>query len=258
VAEGQKILSKGERIRAVGIAALAAQGFTKVEVGGRATASVLSTGDELVAPGESLKPGQIYDSNSILLATLVAQCGADIRFQERCGDDKEALVSAMQRAAQNDVLLISGGVSVGQHDLVKHGLAAIGGEISVWRVAIKPGKPFLFGGAGRCRIFGLPGNPVSSFVTFLRFVRPAILRMMGAGDDELTLRKTTARLAEETEGDGRRPHYIRGRLRDGEFRPVGRQESHAVFGLSRSNAILRVPADARLRAGEMVEVEVWD
>jgi molybdopterin molybdotransferase len=258
VAEGQKILGKGERIRAVGIAALAAQGFTKVEVGGRATAAVLSTGDELVAPGEPLEAGQIYDSNSILLATLLAQCGTDVRFQERCRDDKDALVAAMQSAAKNNVLLISGGVSVGQHDLVKDGLAAIGAEIELWRVAIKPGKPFLFGRAGQCRIFGLPGNPVSSFVTFLKFVRPAVLRMMGAGDDELGLRRATARLAADAEADNRRPHYIRGQLRDGEFRPVGRQESHAVFGLSRSNAILRVAAGAPVRAGEMVEVEIWE
>jgi molybdopterin molybdotransferase len=258
VAEGQKILSKGERIRGVGIAALAAQGFNQIEVGGRATAAVLSTGDELVAPGDSLEPGQIYDSNSILLATLLTQCGAEVRFQGRCRDDKDALIAAMKRAVENNMLLISGGVSVGQHDLVKVALAAIGAEISLWRVAIKPGKPFLFGQAGQCRIFGLPGNPVSSFVTFLRFVRPAALRMNGAGDDELGLRKITARLAEDAGGDDRRPHYIRGQFRDGEFRPMGRQESHAVVGLSRSDALMRVPAESQLRAGEMVEVEIWD
>ncbi|HJT80330.1 MAG TPA: gephyrin-like molybdotransferase Glp [Chthoniobacterales bacterium] len=258
IAEGQKILGAGQRIRAVGMAALAAQGFKEVQVGGRPAAAVLSTGDELVAPGEPLQAGQIYDSNAILLATLLEQCGADVRFSERCADNKDRLVAALKQGSQNDVLLISGGVSVGQHDLVKHALAAIGAKIDLWRVAIKPGKPFLFGRAGRCRVFGLPGNPVSSFVTFLKFVRPAILRMMGAADEELALPRTMARLAEEAGGDDHRPHYIRGRLRDGEFRPVGRQESHAVFGLSRSNALLRVPANSQFRAGEMVEVEIWD
>ena len=258
IAEGQKFLAKGERLRAVSIAALAAQGVKEVDVGGKATAAVLSTGDELVAPGQPLEAGQIYDSNSILLECLLRQCGAEVRSNERCPDDKEQLIGAMKRAAKNDVLLISGGVSVGEHDLVKHGLAAIGAEINLWRVAIKPGKPFLFGRAGRCRVFGLPGNPVSSFVTFLKFVRPAISRMMGAADHELGLRRTKARLIEDAGGDDRRPHYIRGRLKDGEFRPVGRQESHAVFGLSRSNALLRVPANSQLRAGEIVEVEIWE
>lgn len=258
IAEGQKILSQGDRIRAVGVAALAAQGFKQVEVGGKATAGVLSTGDELVAPGEPLQPGQIYDSNSILLQSLLGQCGAEVRLNERCRDNKEELIAAMRRASKNDVLLISGGVSVGQHDLVKEALAAIGAEIELWRVAVKPGKPFLFGRSGECRVFGLPGNPVSSFVTFLKFVRPAILRMMGAADTELGLRRTVARLLEDVPGDERRPHYIRGQLADGQFQPVGRQESHAVFGLSRSNALLRVAAKARFAAGDMVEVEIWD
>jgi len=258
IAEGQKILGKGERIRAVNAAALAAQGFKQVEVGGRATAAVLSTGDELVAPGQPLEPGQIYDSNSVLLQSLLEQCGADVRLNQRCADKKDELISAMRRASESDVLLISGGVSVGQHDLVKEALAEIGAKIELWRVAIKPGKPFLFGRAGECRVFGLPGNPVSSFVTFLKFVRPAILRMMGAADDELLPRRSLARLADDVGADEHRPHYIRGRFLDGQFRPVGRQESHAVFGLSRSNALLRVPAGGKFVAGDMVEVDIWD
>jgi len=164
----------------------------------------------------------------------------------------------LRRAADNNVLLISGGVSVGQHDLVKSALAAIGATIDVWRVAIKPGKPFLFGKAGACHVFGLPGNPVSSFVTFLKFVRPAILLMMGAADNELPLRTVSARLVEDVVNASDRPHYIRGQLTDGEFTTSGRQESHALFGLSRSNALLRVPAQKTFRAGEFVHVELWD
>jgi len=192
------------------------------------------------------------------LQTLLAGAGADVRFASHSPDDEQTLTESLRRGAENSVLLISGGVSVGQHDLVKSALAAIGAEIDVWRVAIKPGKPFLFGKAGNCHVFGLPGNPVSSFVTFLKLVRPAILRMMGAADDELSLRTVTARLTEHVEADSDRPHYIRGCLQAGEFKAVGRQESHALFGLSRSNALLRVPARKRFRAGESVNVELWD
>jgi molybdopterin molybdotransferase len=149
-------------------------------------------------------------------------------------------------------------VSVGEHDLVKSALKSIGGEIELWRVAIKPGKPFLFGRVEHCHVFGLPGNPVSGFVTFLKFVRPAILRLMGAADGELGLRRVTARLAQAAFGDAVRPHYIRGNLTNGEFTPIGQQESHALFGLSRSNALLRVAPGEEASPGQTVEVEIWD
>jgi molybdopterin molybdotransferase len=258
VAEGQKLVGTGERLRSVNIAALAAQGFDEISVGGKVTAAVLSTGDELVSPGAPLSPGQIYDSNSVLLRNLLLQTGAIVRAVEHCADDEAALTATLHRLKQNRVLLISGGVSVGQHDLVKSALKAIGAEVNLWRVAIKPGKPFLFGRAGDCRLFGLPGNPVSSFVTFLKFVRPAILWMMGATEKALSLRQIPARLTEEVTGDSNRPHYIRGQLADGHFTPIGRQESHAVFGLSQSNALLRVPAGKSFHAGEAVQVEIWD
>ncbi len=164
----------------------------------------------------------------------------------------------IKRGAENDVLIISGGVSVGQHDLVKATLQSLGGEIDLWRVAIKPGKPFLFGRLGDCAVFGLPGNPVSAFVTFLQFVRPAILKMMGALGDGLELLKFAAQLALDIRNDGDRVHYMRGKLVDGNFTPVGRQESHALFGLSQSNALLRVAPGVELKSGAVVEVEIWD
>ena len=257
VAQGQKIVGKGERLRTVKVAALAAEGFAEVEIGGEVTAAVLSTGDELVALGKPLQSGQIYDSNAVLLQNLLLECRAKLGSVEHSGDEEDALIAALRRAAENRVVVITGGVSVGQHDLVKSALKAIGAEINLWRVAIKPGKPFLFGRAGECRVFGLPGNPVSSFVTFLTFVRPAILRMMGAAANELQMRKIPALLREAITGDSERPHYIRGSLEHGEFTPVGRQESHAIFGLSKSNALLRVPAGMNFEAGDFIEVEIW-
>ena len=278
LAEGQMILARGERIRAATVALLASQGFADVIVGGKATAAVISTGDELVKPGEELQPGQIYDSNSVLLSALLLRCGVSATAVEHCRDDRQSLGDAIKRGMKNHVLIISGGVSVGEHDLVQEALRELGAKIEIWRVAVKPGKPFLFGwferetvdSAGetpagptgrvpvlhKCFVFGLPGNPVSAFVTFLQFVRPAILRMMGATN--LDLPQVPAKLAVDLTNDGDRPHYIRGRLEHGKFTPTGRQESHALFGLSQANALLRVAAGQSLKADEIVDVQIWD
>ena len=282
LAEGQMILATGERIRAATVALLASQGFADVIVGGKATAAVISTGDELVKAGDELQPGQIYDSNSVLLSALLQRCGASATAVEHCRDDRQSLDDAIKRGIKNHVLIISGGVSVGEHDLVKEALRELGAKIEIWRVAVKPGKPFLFGRAqqsapspqsspaerrtrsagegsvfaSNCLIFGLPGNPVSAFVTFLQFVRPAILRMMGATN--LDLPQIPAKLAVGLTNDGDRPHYIRGRLEHGKFMPIGRQESHALFGLSQANALLRVAPGQSLKPDEIVDVQIWD
>jgi molybdopterin molybdotransferase len=139
---------------------------------------------------------------------------------------------------------------------VKQSLLEAGAKIEIWRVAVKPGKPFLFGNAGECFVFGLPGNPVSAFVTFLQFVRPALLRMMGATN--LDLPQIPAKLAINLTNDSDRPHYFRGRLEHGKFTPIGRQESHALFGLSQSNALLRVAPDQTMKADDIVPVQIWN
>jgi molybdopterin molybdotransferase len=256
LAEGQKILARGERIRAATVALLGSQGFANVIVGGKATAAVISTGDELVKPGDELEEGQIYDSNSVLLSALLLRCGVSATTVEHCRDDRQSLGDAIKRGMKNHVLIISGGVSVGEHDLVQEALRKFGAKIEIWRVAVKPGKPFLFGEVGECFVFGLPGNPVSAFVTFLQFVRPAILRMMGATN--LDLPQVPAKLAVGLTNDGDRPHYIRGRLEHEKFTPIGRQESHALFGLSQANALLRVAVGQSLKADEIVDVQIWD
>jgi molybdopterin molybdotransferase len=256
LAEGQKILGPGERIRPITIALLVSQGFAEVTVGGQVNAAIVSTGDEVVAPGSKLDQGQIYDSNSILLQALVRHCGACVKSAEHCPDQRERLIQAIQRGIKSHILVITGGVSVGEHDLVQAALRTLGAKIDIWRVAIKPGKPFLFGRTGGCAVFGLPGNPVSAFVTFLQFVRPAILKMMGAKN--VDLRKELAKLAVDLTNEGDRPHYVRGRIENGTFVPIGRQESHALFGLSQSNALLRIAVGQLLRAGEIVDIQTWD
>ena len=172
VAEGQKLLAAGERVRVQKIALLAAQGLGLLRVGGEVRACIIATGDELAEPGSDLLPGQIYDSNSALLETLLRKCGVNVISVNRCADRADEIEAAVRAGVACDVMILSGGVSVGAHDLVKAALSTIGATLDLWRVAVKPGKPFLFGHAGECAIFGLPGNPVSAFVTFLLFVRP--------------------------------------------------------------------------------------
>jgi molybdopterin molybdotransferase len=231
-----------------------------------------------VKPGERLQPGQIYDSNSALLTALLQRCGVSATTVEHCRDDRESLGHTIKRGIKNHLLIIAGGVSVGEHDLVKEAMRDLEAKIEIWRVAVKPGKPFLFGSfesetvdsagetpAGstgtmpvlhKCFVFGLPGNPVSAFITFLQFVRPAVLRMMGATN--LDLAQVPAKLAVDLTNDGDRPHYIRGRLEHEKFTPVGRQESHALFGLSQANALLRVAVGQSFKADEIVDVQIWD
>ncbi len=258
LAEGQKILARGEPVGAQTMALLAAQGMAEIEVGGAAQVAIISTGDELVPVGGTPRPGQIFESNALMLRALALGAGAEVPLVEHCPDDLERMTELFRRGIENDALVISGGVSVGDHDLVKPALRAVGAEIDLWRVSIKPGKPFLFGRAGRCAIFGLPGNPVSAFVTFLKFVRPALRKMSGGGKDNLGLRQVPARLSTEVSNDGDRPHYLRGRLQGGAFTVSGLQESHALFGLSRANALLRVAGGETFAAGAIVSVELWD
>jgi molybdopterin molybdotransferase len=258
VAAGQKVISAGDRIPPQVTALLAAQGLDSFEVGGDVRAAIISTGDELVPPGFPLQPGQIYDSNSFLLQALLEQSGVNVVSVTHCADRSREIESAIRAGTECDVLIITGGVSVGARDLVKDALATAGATIELWRVAVKPGKPFLFGRVGECAIFALPGNPVSAFVTFLLFVRPALLRLMGANDAALSMTRCAARLTTDVYNDSERPHYVRGRNSNGKFSPVGRQESHALYGLARSNAMLMVKPGDRLTAGSEIDVLIWD
>jgi molybdopterin molybdotransferase len=254
LSEGQKIVEVGTRLRAQELALLASQGLTEIEVGGEVRVAIVSTGDELIAPGGNLSAGEIFDSNSVLLQALVQKYGATIARVQHCPDDAASIERAFRDALQFEALIVLGGVSVGARDLVKPTLNAIGAQTDLWRVSVKPGKPFLFGRAGPCAVFGLPGNPVSAFVTFLLFVRPALLRMMGARGDQLRLPQTNAILADELSNDGDRPHYVRGQLADGRFTQIGRQESHALYGLSRASALVRVPPGETFQSGSAVAV----
>ena len=263
LARGQRILEPGDRLTPGRLGLLASQGLAAVAVRRRPRVAVLATGDELRAPGQALGPGEIYESNGVLLATLAATLGAQVMILPRARDDRAELDTRLAEGlAGHDALVVAGGVSVGERDFVKERLAAAGVAPDLWRVRIKPGKPFLYGraaGDGGAHVFGLPGNPVSAFVTFLLFVRPALLRMAGAREDALALPAFPATAAVELTNHGDRPHYLRGTLdARGVFAPGGQQESHALFALSRSRALVRVEAETVIPAGASLEALVWE
>jgi molybdopterin molybdotransferase len=239
VAKGDRLLTRGVDLGTAEVALLAAFGLDPVRVTRRPRVAILATGDELAVPGEAPRPGQIRDSNSAWLTAAVAQAGADPWPLGIARDTAEDLRAHLARAAEADLIITSGGVSVGTYDLVKEVLAE-GGAVEFWRVRLRPGKPLAFGTYGATPLFGLPGNPVSSAVTFELFARPAIRRMVGASVIDRPLVEV------ELEGQpiirGDRRHYVRARLsaRDGRLiaTPTGEQGSHRIASLLGAGALL--------------------
>jgi molybdopterin molybdotransferase len=212
---------------------------------------VLATGTELRRPGAELGPGEIYESNSLMLAAQLVQAGADAVVLEAVADDASALGDALERALEHDMVITSGGVSVGPHDLVRATLSRLGAEEVFWRVAVKPGKPVAFAVRGDALIFGLPGNPVSSLVGFELFVRPALRALSGAADPQPRFRQ--APLAASVRRDDRREELVRARLVDGALEPITGQDSHMIARASLADALVRVPSGSgEVAAGTQV------
>src|SRR5438067_2226215 len=184
VRAGGVVVGRGTLLGPAQIGALAAAGLPEVECSVRPHAAVLTTGTELRPPGESLGPGQIYEANGVMLATALAGAGVVVEPLAAVADDRQAHRAALARGLEADILVTSGGVSVGPHDLVRGVEAELGVEEVFWRVAVKPGKPVSFGVRDRTLVFGLPGNPVSSLVCFELFVRPAVLALQGHAQPE--------------------------------------------------------------------------
>jgi molybdopterin molybdotransferase len=250
--QGQLIASKGTLFTGPRLAAVASQGLSQLPVFKRPRVAIIATGSELRSQGEALHSGEIYETNRILLTELVAGSGAEGAVFDIVPDLEEAHLQSFERARSYDVIVVAGGVSVGTKDLVKPTLQKMGAKLELWRVAVKPGKPFMFGRLGGTLVFGLPGNPVSAFVTFLLFARPALWKL--GGRSSLDLPRVRARLDQEIMNRGDRPHYFRGIFEEGAFNPVGRQESHALFALSRANALCRLEPDQTLAANSVTDV----
>jgi molybdopterin molybdotransferase len=254
-ARGDTIVPAGVRLGPVQLGALAAVGVAEVACGRRPRVAILATGSELVPPGAALAAGQIYESNGLMLAAALAAAGADIELQPAVADDEPAHRAALERALTADVLVTSGGVSVGPHDLVRRVEAELGVEEVFWRVAVKPGKPVSFAVRGSTLVFGLPGNPVSSLVASELFVKPALRAFQGAADP--LPRLEAGRLASALRRNDARDAYVRARSRvdpDGTvLEPLSGQESHMIARAAAADALVHVPMGAgSLEAGAPV------
>lgn len=255
VRAGDPLLAAGTRLGAAQVGALAAAGVAEVACARRPAVVVLSTGTELRRPGEPLGPGQIYESNGPMLAAAFEAAGGLVERLGPVTDDEEQHRRALERGLEADVLVSSGGVSVGPHDLVRRILAELGVEEDFWGVSVRPGKPIAFGGRGGTLVFGLPGNPVSALVAVELFVRPALLALQGAA--EPGPRYELARLAAPLRRNAVRDSLLRSRTRhDGDetlLEPLGGQESHMIARAAAADALAFVPAgDGELAAGERV------
>jgi molybdopterin molybdotransferase len=252
VSTDEVVVPAGARLTPARLAAAAAAGVALVSCRRRPRVCVLATGSELVAPGGKLRPGQIYETNSLMLDAALRDAGADVVSGPPAIDDEAALREALERGLARDVLVTSGGVSVGEHDLVR----AVERELDVdevfWRVSIKPGKPVAFGVRGDTLVFGLPGNPVSALVGCELFVKPALRALQGLA--EPLPRVQYGRLSIGLRRNDERDEFVRARvLVDGHgvvLEPIVGQESHMIVRSSAADALVHVPrGNGELAAG---------
>ena len=254
--KGDLLIPKGTCLEPQHLALLAALGHDTVCVLRSPKVAVLATGSEIVPAGQKLKYGQIYDSNTPLINALLKKNGAQPVLIPKVKDSLTELRKAIRKGLKSNVLIVCGGVSVGKYDFVKEAFRREGVKEIFWKIDIKPGKPVFFGKKGKTLVFGLPGNPVSVFVTFEEFVKPALLKMMGK---KMQARWIDGFLTQSFE-NGPRTHFIRVRCqtRNGrcEVAPLRGQGSHEIGKLAKSNGILKVDAQAKLLPGEKVRVKI--
>jgi len=258
VKAGALLLEAGEKLTAPRLSFLAAAGIDAVSVGRQPVVGLVATGNELREPGQPLESGAIYESNRIGLAALARQAGAVPKLYPLVKDDLEATKSALEQAfAECDVVITTGGVSVGGMDWVKEAFAAIGGQLDFWKASMRPGKPCAFGRRKGKLWFGLPGNPVSALVCFLLLARPALLRLQGARD--VLPRTIPATLSEPLSNHAERRHFMRVTLDErGGARSSGHQSSHILSAMAASDGLVDVPPATTLAAGTVVSVLCWE
>jgi molybdopterin molybdotransferase len=254
VKAGAVLAQGGEAITPGRVGLMAAAGISSVNVHRLPIVGLLATGSELVEAGQPLPPGKIYESNRCLLEPLLIRSGAVAKVFSLVPDTLDATCEALKQTLNEcDAVITSGGVSVGELDFVKAAFEKLGGTMDFWRVAIKPGKPFVFGRRDHKFLFGLPGNPVSALVTFLLLVRPALRRWQGA--IHVLPPFTHGTLAEAFVNHGDRRHFVRVRVdENGAVHSSGAQASHLLSSLAAANGLVEVPPNATLAAGTPVRV----
>lgn len=253
------VIKKGKRISAADIGVLASLGIGNSHVKPLLKIAIFSTGDELIPIGEKLKPGQIYDSNRYTLLAMLKRFGAEVIDYGVIKDNRVEIEKTLVDASnQADVLITTGGVSVGDADYVKEALEKIG-SINFWKIAMKPGRPLAYGKIESCHFFGLPGNPVSTMVTFYQFVLPAIKKLQGeTRTEEMTLPLKCVTPIRKNVG---RVEYQRGIMeRDSNnelvVRSTGGQGSHMLSSMAKANCFIILPVECNnIAAGEMVNVQ---
>ena len=252
--DGDRLIAAGERLTPARIAVAATGGQGSLPVRRAVRVALAATGDELVPAGGPISGAQLPESNGVMLAAMLADLPVEIVDLGILPDRLDVLTEAF-RSVEADLLVTTGGASVGDHDLVRPALLAAGGEIDFWRIALRPGKPMMAGRLGTALVLGLPGNPVSAFVTATLFVRPLIAHLAGAADP---LPVTThALLGEDLPANGGRTDYLRARLEDGRAYASTIQDSSMLLTLARSTCLILRPAHApAARAGESAEILV--
>lgn len=252
VASGAVVVEAGVRLGATQIGALGASGIATVVCARRPRVAILATGSELARPGNELREGQVYEANGLMLAAALAAEGADIEVLPSVADEEAVHRDALAHGLAADVLVTSGGVSVGPHDLVRRIEAELGVEEVFWQVAMRPGKPVSFGVRDATLVFGLPGNPVSSLVGCELFVKPAVRALQGMSDPLPQFEP--GRLATTLRRNAARDDLVRARTRvdGGEvvLEPLSGQESHMIVSAASARALVHVPrGEGEIAAG---------
>ena len=259
--KGKTILAPGRLIRPAEIGLIASLGIGEVKVKRRLRVAFFATGDELASIGETLKEGEVYDSNRYTLHGMLARLGVEIIDMGVVRDDRAALERAFAAASKHDVIITTGGVSVGEADFIKEMMAKLG-EALFWKIAMRPGRPMAFGRIGNAFLFGLPGNPVAVAVTFHQFVRDALLRLSGRTDDlAIPLLKVAA--GEKLRKVPGRTEYQRGILyrekNEWRVRTTGQQGSGVLRSMSEANCFIVLEhARGSVSAGEPVSVQLFE
>lgn len=250
--EGEMLIAAGERLTPARIALAASAGHGALPVHRRVRIAIAATGDELVDPGAPLDPARLPEANRVMLAAQLADLPIELVDLGILPDRLDVLRDAFA-AVDADLLVTSGGASVGDHDLVRPALEAAGGVIDFWRIALRPGKPMLAGRLGRATVLGLPGNPVSAFVTAILFVRPLIARLAGAADPLPRTRQGV--LGEDLPANRGRAEYLRGVERDDRLYPAPLQDSSMLRTLAGATCLIVRPSGApAAKAGDPAEI----